>query len=263
MNSFDETLNEIVIEFDQTMKEQTLNDDSIHLLIDGPNGPYSSVYTTSFIENKFIVNFIPSPLLLGGIGEVVTLELKDISSFRSNHSIPILSEQVFSFIVPALPVSAIVEETGQVASFTFILTMVSSLGVGILTGGSTELMWSLANTLQILFFLGLLDLNYSSDLQNTFKIMTYSNFGNPFTKYITSVIFFGINFVNSPINSQFISFGFESTNILVNSFDKLGMILLLLIGGGVIYILYGKIKGKDTFNNYPFKLSNKLYRQRD
>ena len=243
---YDQVLSKIIIEFDQQMKNQSLNESSIQLLIEGPNGPYSTVYTTSFISNKFIVDFVVTPLLIGGIGENVKLELKDISGFRSNESIPILTEQVFSYTVSAFPVSASTKSSGQGASYTFILTIIGSLGVSILTGGSMELMWSLANTLQIIFFLGLLDLNYSSDLQNTFKIMGYSNFDNPLTKYVTMMIFFGINFINSPVNSKFGSLGFESTNILVNSFDKIAMITLLLIGWVITHILFNKMKDLDT-----------------
>ena len=102
-----------------------------------------------------------------------------------------------------------------------------------------ELMWSLANTLQLLFFIGLIELNYPSDLESTYKIMSYSNFDNPLTKYMTSVVFIGVNFINSPISTKFGSFGFESTNILVNSLDK-----LMMVGGLIVMIVLLKIMVK-------------------
>ncbi|CAI2359147.1 unnamed protein product [Moneuplotes crassus] len=245
-DKFDETTNTITIGFDQEMMNQEINETSLLLFIESPNTEIYFTFTTKFEGKNFIVNFTPSPPFVGGIGEIITLTLKEIAMFKSNNSIPMLSGVAFTYAVPAFPVSGSAESSGKGASYTFVLTIGASLGVSMLTGGSAETMWSLANTLQILFFMGLIELEYTSDLENTFKIMAYSNFDNPLTKYVTSVVFFGVQFINSPVSTNFESLGFESTNILVNSFDKIGMICILLFSAIILSCIYKKVKDSNS-----------------
>ncbi|CAI2382812.1 unnamed protein product [Moneuplotes crassus] len=245
-DKFDQMTNTITIEFDQEMMNQEINDTSVLLFIESPTTEIYFTLETKFEGKKFIATFTPSPPLIGGIGEIITLTLQEVEMFKSNNSIPMLSAVAFTYAVPAFPVSGSAESSGKGASYTFLFTIGISLGVGMLTGGSSETMWSLANTLQILFFMGLIELDYPSDLENTFKIMAYSNFETPFTKYVTSVVFFGMNFIKSPVSPKFESLGFESTNILVNSFDKIGMICLFIFLALILSFLYKCIHKSES-----------------
>ncbi|CAI2360390.1 unnamed protein product [Moneuplotes crassus] len=237
-DKFDQTKNTITIEFDQEMMDQEVNDTSVSLSIESPKAEISLTFTTKFEGKQFIVSFTPKPTLVGGIGEIIKLNLKEIAMFKSNNSIPMLSAISFTYAVSAFPVSGLAESSGKGASYAFLLTMVISIVVRMLTGGSSETMWSMANTLQIMFFMGLIELDYPSDLVNTFKIMAYSNFENPYTKYLASVILFGVNFVKSPVSPKFESLGFGSTSILANSLDKIGMVLLFILLALVSSLFY-------------------------
>lgn len=90
-----------------------------------------------------------------------------------------------------------------------------------------ELMWSLANTLQLIMLCATLKLYYSSDLVSIFKLMRYSNFDNPVTDSIVEMLDTYFGSFKDTIFSQFENIGYSSTNILVNSIDK-------LLGGLVI-----------------------------
>ena len=81
-----------------------------------------------------------------------------------------------------LPVQS-VKHGGTGTSFLFLFLMLLSLLVSILTGGSVELMWSLANTLQIMFYYNSLDLNFTPELKDVFTYMKYSNFDNKVFEY--------------------------------------------------------------------------------
>lgn len=210
------------------MDVAVLESDSINLIVDGPNSPYTVDYTTSFEGSNFIVTYSISPLILGGVGEFIQLQLADISLFRSEHFIPISSPLTFKYTFGPTEPSAGTQSGGQGASYTFIFTILISLGISLLTGGSIELMWSLANTLQMLFFMALLELYYSSDLKAVFEFMKYSNFENPLTEYVVEFTVNTISFVQSPVSTQFKDLGFASTNILLNSFDKLFVIGMMV-----------------------------------
>lgn len=246
-NKYDELTNTITVEFDQDMLEQPINETDIILYLDGPNGPYTATWEAEFSGNQFIVKFVPSPILIGGVGEWIQLQLAEIKAFKSNYSITMYSNQVYDFNVPMLPASASTKISGKGASYTFLLTLIVSLGVSLLTGGSMELMWSLANTLQLLFFLGLINLNYSSNLETAYTVMGYSNFDNPFTKYLTAATFSTVSFIKSPLSSKFDSLGYGSTNIVSNSFDKILMVVAFIAFAVLMTFLYAKCKKKSSW----------------
>ena len=246
-HSFDVSSNVITIEFSQTMMNTNLTAMDLQLTVTGPNPPYSVTWSAQFDAKKLTVSFSPSPLLLGGSGEVVKLQLLNIEAFKSDKKIPMSAPLTLVFEVPEIPPSAATEAGGTGASYTFVFTLLMSVGISLLTGGSMELMWSLANTLQIIFFLGLLDLHYTSDLEFAYKMMGYSNFDNPATEYISKHIISVFHFVKSPVNTKFSDLGFSSTNMIANSLDKLLMILLFLLAVmlfGFLYIMTRKRESK-------------------
>jgi cysteine-rich repeat protein len=228
-NELDTTLSIIKIKFDQEMYEYSIKDGDVDLYMDGPNSPYFLSWTSKFENDTFTVSYSVSPSILGGIGESIKLVLANIKAFKSINLIPMSSPLTFDYSFGALEASAGTQTGGKGASYTFIFTILLSIGISLLTGGSMELMWSMANTLQLIFFLGLLDLYYSSDLKAVFGFMKYSNFENPLSGYITKYIAGFASFVHSPVNSQFGDLGFESTNIILNSFDKILFVWMLVV----------------------------------
>ena len=92
-----------------------------------------------------------SPGIIGGAGEILTLTLKDGSAFKSQNLIPISSPLDLEYTFEAIEVSEGVKAIAAGMSYTFIFTFLLSMIVSFLTGSSMELMWSLANTLQIIF----------------------------------------------------------------------------------------------------------------
>lgn len=228
------------------MKTTTLTSIDMQIDVSGPNSPYSITWSTSFSNNTFTVKFSSEPPIVGGLGETLTLYLLNVEAFKSEHLIPMSSPLSYSYPFSALDPSAGTESGGKGASYTFLLTILLSIGVSLLTGGSMELMWSLANTLQLLFFFALLHLHYSSDLKTVFGYMRYSNFENPLTDFVVDGIKKGFAFIESPVDAQFADLGFSSTNILLNSFDKLLLVFLLLSSGVGLAVLVYLCRKKDS-----------------
>ena len=217
---------QITLSFDQVMLNQNLTDFDLNLDVIGPNSPYSVSWSASFIKKNIIISFSFTPLLIGGVNEKIILQIINVQRFKSEHDIPMISPQLFSYIVPSLPASASSQAGGSGASYMFIVVMLLSIGVSLITGGSIELMWSLANTLQILFYYGMLNLYYSSELLSAFSYMSYSNFDNPAFDYIRKIASKMTDFIHTSIPSGFENLGFSSASVVINFLDKLIMILL-------------------------------------
>lgn len=186
---------------------------------------------------------------------MMELKLLKVEAFRTHDNIALPSAQLLFFPFEPLDASGASENGGAGASYTFIFTVVISFGVSVLTGGSMELMWSLANTLQILFFFSLLSLHFTTDLKTVFSFMSYSNFSNPLTEYITEKVFISFNLINIAVTDQFDGIGLSSTNILVNAMDKIVMVFLLIVTAIILAILASLLKSKA---NWYAKLIKKV-----
>ena len=213
-SSFDSSNLEIVIEFDQEMKNENLSDFDISLDIYGSNSPYSISWSANFNKENLKIRFASYPELIGGINEIIWLQITNTQHFKSTHNITLNSPQSYKFSVSKPNVSEAVSTTASAISYMFIFTMLISIGVSLITGGSIELMWSLANTLQVMFFYALLDLNFTPELLTVFEFMKYSNFDNPIFEFIRSKSKILMSFINISVPSTFESIGYSSISIL-------------------------------------------------
>ena len=141
----------------------------------------------------------------------------------------------------------------------FIFIMLMLIGVSFITGGSIELMWSLANTLQIVYYFGVLDLNYTPELLATFSYMKYSNFDNPVFEFIRDKLSSAFSFVQASLPSGFSSLGYSSVSVIINFFDKLIVICLMALFTTIIFLIFLKLKNKSNkFANFIKRKDIKL-----
>ena len=249
--NFDSKLLQIVVEFDQEMMKQELTDFDMNLDINGPNSPYSVSWTANFDKEKLKIGFSSNPILVGGVNEIIRLQTINVKKFNSKHDISMVAPRLFSFEVSGLPPSDSAQSGGSGASYMFIFIMLLSIGVSLITGGSIELMWSLANTLQIIFFYGILDLRFTPELLATFTYMKYSNFDNPAFEFIRNKWMAVFSFVQSALPSGFGNLGYSSISIIVNFLDKLIMIILFASLVLLIMLIYIWLKKKSNrFANF-------------
>ena len=87
------------------------------------------------------------------------------------------------FNIQDLPPDELSYELSDGILFLILSLVLFNFFVVILTNGSIELMWSLANTLQIIYYYISLDLNFTPELKIMFIVMKYSHFENPVFKY--------------------------------------------------------------------------------
>ncbi|CAI2362995.1 unnamed protein product [Moneuplotes crassus] len=110
-----------------------------------------------------------------------------------------------------------------------------------------ELLCSLANTLQIVFILGLLNLYYPANLSALFSYLKYSNFDNPVTEMPSSFALKSIDIIDSPISDEFEKLGFSSTNFMKNSLDIIFMLFFIGLLMLFIYLLFSCMKTKSNW----------------
>jgi cysteine-rich repeat protein len=252
--------NEIFFSFNDTMIGYNFSSYEVELQFTGPSNSYATKWTGNFISDYvFKLTFEVSPGIVGGWGEALTVYLSETTAFKSSEQIPINNSIEFNYYFKEIKTPKSVETTGKSASYMFIITFALSLTASVLTGGSMELMWSLANTLQIVYIWGMLSLFYPPHLKMAFSYMNYANFDNPLTSYMSDLLIRGIQIVSVPVSSQFETLGFRSTNILVNSLDKILLVILLFLLVVIIFLFFLKLKDKsDWFSRWVKKLDKSL-----
>jgi hypothetical protein len=126
----------------------------------------------------------------------------------------------------------------------------------VLTGESMELMWGFINTLQLLFYMGLLNLYFTPELRIVFKDMKYSDFNNPITEYLSRLVLSDVFLRKSPVNSQFEEMGFISKNFIGNTTPKLLIIAFMVFMTILFFFLYCCVKSKT---NWIAKIIKKIH----
>lgn len=151
-SEIDTLKSEIIFTFNEGMLDYTFQGHEFDLSFSGPGSGYTVSWSAAYIsEKKLKLMYSVSPGIVGGVSETLRVSLSDVSAFKSSHSIAITSSSEYEYIFDTIQVSASAQAAGKGASYMFVFTFALSIGANILTGGSMELMWSLTNTLQIVF----------------------------------------------------------------------------------------------------------------
>ena len=226
--SFDDSKLEIVIEFDQTMKSQKITSFDMILDISGQNSPYSLTWTTNFDINKLVINFSSSPNIFGNMNEIIFLQLKNVQAFKSEQGLSIMTPFTFEFIVDSISATQLSKSTSSGVSYSFAFTLLLSIAVSLFTGGSIDEMWSLANTIQVIFFYWKLKLYFPPDLLEVFSNLKFSNFDNPFFEFLRDKSLRIFDLLNFSRPTSFNILGLSFVSVLVNFWDKLIAIFIMI-----------------------------------
>ena len=82
-STFNSKTNQITVNFNQTMLNQTVSLSDANIDISGPNSPYKISWNSQFINSSYQMSFTSTPALVGGIGEVITVQLIKVDRFKS------------------------------------------------------------------------------------------------------------------------------------------------------------------------------------
>ena len=151
-NSNDQVTYEVSFTFNDTMQSYNFTSKDISVAFTGPSS-YSVSWSANYTSTSKILklSYSVSPAIVGGVGEQLSVRFINVKAFKSAKQIPMTSVQEYWYTFDEVEPSEQTEKTGKSTSYTFIATICVSVGISLLTGGSMELMWSLANTLQIVY----------------------------------------------------------------------------------------------------------------
>ena len=175
----------VMFVFNDTMRQSQITSNAMSLSMTGNQAPYTIRWSASFIDDKHIkLSFSVSPQIIGRMNEVLKISLTDIIYYKNIYGIamasPVSFEVSLNKIYPPASITAAAESVG----YAFLITFGVSVWASILSGSSMELMWSMSNTLQIIYFLGLMSLYYPPHTLVVFNYIAYSNFQNPIFSYV-------------------------------------------------------------------------------
>jgi hypothetical protein len=172
------------------------------------------------------------------MNEKLSITFFDVESFKNIDGVPMESSTTVNIKIDPIEMSPSLSSSIQTMSYFYLLNLLISVAANILIGGTMELMWSLANTLQVLYFLGLLDLSFPYHTLALFKIMRYSNFDFPEANLVFEKIFSSSYYEEYEINEAFTEMGFESKNFVSNASDSILFVSLLILSAIAVIAIF-------------------------
>ena len=134
---------------------------------------------------------------------VMLLVMPNMKKFKSEkNGTPLSSASATGFSVdyPFIEADAGTKAAVATSAGSMILASAISFGASVIGGGSLELMWSMVNTLQIIYYIGLMKLYYPAHVHVFFGYLGLSNMDNEVIALLTQMIFGDIFFVSNPVN---------------------------------------------------------------
>lgn len=140
-------------------------------------------------DSILVAKYSLSPELIGITDIKVSISFINYEAFQNTNHKSLQAEKSFEVIATRGAVSAVAAMSAATTGFGFLTTVLISVGISTVTGSSMELLWSMTNTEQIIFYFALLDLAYPSDTMLIFSYMGYANFQTQIFIYVTTLIF--------------------------------------------------------------------------
>jgi hypothetical protein len=221
------------------MRIVSIDSTKITVSISGDHLPYIFHWTASFINDKDIkIEYTSTPEVTGRMNERLSITFFDVESFKNIDGVPMESSTTVNIKIDPIEISPSLSSSIQAMGYFYLLNLLISVAANILIGGTMELMWSLANTLQILYFLGLLDLKFPYHTLALFKFMSYSNFDFPELNLVFEKTFSSNYHEEDEINEAFTEMGFESRNFVSNASDSILFVSLLILSAIAVVAVF-------------------------
>ena len=217
--------NDLIIVFNDTLYEMAIDSTDMNIQIFGPESSYSLSWTASYQDSSSVfVNMNIKSSLVGNNQEIVEIEFVNRDKFKSIFSQRGVNPTVISeYLNTYTGQSTSSKQFGLTAMIVFLssitIALISSFG-----GNSMEMMWNLMNTLQLLYFLSFVFVNYPESTMEFFDYLSYANADNEYLSEVAYVFYDKDKFKRGEANDRLGDKAF-----LVNSSDKIEIMMLLLI----------------------------------
>ena len=118
---------------------------------------------------------------------------------------------------------------GTTAQVGLTTSFVVASGSNFIVGSSMESMWSLINTCQMIFYLGLASVYYPQNIIQFFKYLGMANVDNVFLAALTEISLIRDKKDNrEAINYRYSQMGYETISFIENISDLVALAILIL-----------------------------------
>lgn len=214
--------NNAVITFDQNMQNTSISNTDLYLQVYGSEPSYEFEWTAVFTSETTIsvtINYITE--ITGQ--EELYVEFPITNQIRSFSNMSVELDTYMIEKLGKIEVSSGAVSFGQTTLLLFVssifVTVISSFG-----GNSMEMFWKFTNTLQLIYFMSMVNVYYPDALSNYFPYLQISSADNPFFRTLSYLIVSDEHFTRGDINDKM-----GAKSFYVSCADKLPIAIPLLL----------------------------------
>jgi hypothetical protein len=246
--------NNLEVSFNDTLDLVSITNVDIYIAIYGSETSYTFTWSAYFLDAKTVIVNMQISSYISGSNEKVYVEFPPSTNLKSSYSHRKVSPDIqLTGSLNSQDSSAAASSLGQTALYIYLgsigLTIISSFG-----GNSMEMMWMLTNTLQLMYYISVINVHFPDTLESFFPFLKASNADNPYFKYLTYLIIPQSEFTRGEVNSKIGPMAFW-----VSSSDKLPILFPILFAFLAIKIV-DMLVGENALGwaKYIFKINNYL-----
>eukprot|EP00347_Sterkiella_histriomuscorum_P000767 403374579 len=242
IQSLSKDMTKITIQFTRPVKHTLSIEDlmgKLDVVISGPRDSYSLIWTvdyttipTNTLISEFSINLQIQSTLYGL--ESIKVIFGDVSFLADSDQVPFggpnsIETTVYSYSYLSDSDSQTTAKAGNTASQSSIISLVISVGVQFIAGGSVEAMFCLTYMMQICSMLPLMNLYFPSNAVVMFQNIAFVNVNNAFLSSMFTTLFFSEDDFSEeePLANNFDNVGLQSKQLFMNSPDQLMMWIIL------------------------------------
>ena len=212
--------NDLLIKFNDTITPFVITSNDIYIQIYGPKNEYEFTWKGKFQDSSTVLIEMDIATTITGNNEIIYLEFSLSNGFISIYSLRNVNPDItFNENLYEQESGTNTGSFGQTALYLYMvsvgLTILSSFG-----GNSMEMMWQFTNTLQLMYYLSVINVHFPSNLSRFFPYIHSSNADNPYLKSLTLFVIPANSFKGVEINDQL-----GDSSFYMNSADKLPYIV--------------------------------------
>lgn len=217
--------NSLILTFNDTMIETTIATTDLKIKVYGDEPSYSFTYTAEYLDSITVIIYMKFYTnLKGKNSEVVNIDIFNRDPFTSANSLRGVNiETDLSGYLNKQENQSSGGILGQSAMYIFLISvfiaLVSSFG-----GNSMEAIWGLMNTVQLIYFLSYIYVQYPSMLDEFINYLSWANGSNEFLSDFSYLIIPKKHFTQDVVNSKI-----GQRSFYINASDKFPVLFVIVI----------------------------------
>jgi hypothetical protein len=169
----------------------------------GPESNYDFSWRAEFTDNSTVVIYTTfQTSLKGNNKEEVIVEFMNSETFVGHYSRRSVNiENQLTAYLNKQEASETTKSLGRMAMILFLSSVVFA-AISSFGGNSMEMMWNLMNTLQLMYFLSFVNVNFPPEVDNMFEYFSYANANNEYMSAFAFVLIPEEKFERGEVNEK-------------------------------------------------------------